>query len=99
MSSKNFASDMVPAERTLLVIGSKDAVSVHKVIITYYNIKNKIFVQWNWKKTWYLNRVKDIIGLSVQPKQCKNKLWPVKLKPLKVYWEQQKNRISSLYFI
>ncbi|KAF0761709.1 cytoplasmic dynein 2 light intermediate chain 1 [Aphis craccivora] len=25
MSSKNFASDMVPAERTLLVIGSKDA--------------------------------------------------------------------------
>jgi len=35
------------------------------------------------KKTCYLNRVKNIIGLSVQPKQCKNKLWPVKLKPLK----------------
>jgi len=45
MSTKNFASDMVPVERTLLVIGSKDAVSVHKVIITYYNIKNKILVQ------------------------------------------------------
>jgi len=33
MSSKNVTSDMVPVERTLLVIGSKNAVSVHALFI------------------------------------------------------------------
>jgi len=62
MSSKNVASDMVPVERTLLVIGSKNAVSIHTIIIVYKNIKIIKNFAMKLKKTkkYYLNRVKHI---------------------------------------
>jgi len=44
MSSKNVTSDMVSVERTLLVIGSKNAVSHHALFINMSSVYNKTIV-------------------------------------------------------